>query len=324
MLRLIFLLALLPQFCFAQTVDYVLEENWAALPFKQNATFWTPENSDLVNNQQEARADVFFVHPTTDVFGLKVSGNTKIDNKRVNKQTDRFAMKYQASVFNGSCKIYAPRYRQAALHNFFSKNTQKSRAAFDTAYADVRAAFEFYLKNYNKGRPIIIAGHSQGSMLAARLLKEFFDGKPLQSRLIAAYLIGYPIFANQFQYLKVADHQDSLGGIIAYNTFLMETDNFITDYQNAIAVNPLNWQTGNIFVDASKHLGAIKKNKENIYKNLFGAKCGAGILEIQKPHISGYPPLMKNNYHLHDYSLFYVNLRENIAHRVNLYLEMRE
>jgi hypothetical protein len=319
MLRLIVLIIFVQQFCFAQTVDYASDENWAALPFKQNPAFWTPKNSNFVNKQNEAEADVFFIHPTTDVFGIKTSGNTEIDNRRVNKQTDELAIKYQASVFNGSCKIYAPRYRQAVLHNFFSKNTQKTQEAFNIAYADVKSAFEYYLKNYNNGRPIIIAGHSQGSMLAVRLLRDFFDGKPLQQQLIAAYVIGYPVFTNQFQYLKAATHQDSLGGIIAYNTFLMGTDNFIADYSNAIVVNPLNWQSERVFVDASKHLGAIKKNKENIYKNLFGAKCGNGILEIQKPSISGYPPLMKNNYHLHDYSLFYVNLRENIAHRVELF-----
>lgn len=324
-MRIPFLFFLLQSFCFAQTTNYALEQNWTALPFKENNSFWIPQNLDLKNNQATAEADVFFIHPTTDVYGFKPSGNTKIDNNRVNRQTDDLSIKYQASVFNVSCKVYAPRYQQAVLHNFFSQNTEKSKKSFDIAYTDIKAAFEYYLKNYNNGRPIIIAGHSQGTMHAARLLKEFFDGKPLQKQLIAAYLIGYPIFSNEFQYLKVANDADSLGGIISYNTFLIGAEGFITDkYKNAIVVNPLNWKTDNIFVDASKHLGGIITNKESIYPKLFGAKCGNGILEIQKPNISGYIPLLKTSYHLYDYALFYMNLRENIAHRTTLFLKLNK
>lgn len=320
MLKPFLITILLLNYCLAQTTNYALESNWAALPFKANNSFWIPTPSTLKNNQDSAQVDVFFIHPTTDVFGMKISGNTKIDNKRVNQQTDELSIKYQASVFNGSCKVYAPRYQQAVLHNFFIRNSDKAQESFNIAYADVKAAFEYYLKHYNQGRPIIIAGHSQGSLHAARLLREFFDGKPLQKQLVAAYIIGYPTFSNQFQFLKSADNADALGGIISYNTYLIGTSNFVQDYTNAIVVNPLNWQTDHTFVDASKHLGAIKSNKNGIFKNLFGAKCGNGILEIQKPNSSGFPPLLKNNYHVYDYALFYMNIRENVAHRVQLFL----
>ncbi len=325
MLKQLIFLLLLYNICLAQTTNYAVEENWAALPFKENLSYWTPKKSTLKNNQTNVQIDVFFIHPTTDIYGLKVSGNTKIDNQRVNKKTDELSIKYQASVFNETCKVYAPRYRQAVLHNFFSRNSNKSKAAFDLAYSDIKAAFEYYLANYNHGRPIIIAGHSQGTMHAARLLKEYFDNKPLQKQLVVAYLIGYPIYANEFQSLKVNGDADSIGGFVSYNTFLMGADNFFTEkYKNAVVVNPLNWKTDKQFVDASKHLGGIKTNKEQIFPNLFGAKCGNGILEIQKPNVSGYVPLVKNNYHLYDYALFYMNLRENIAHRANLYINLKK
>lgn len=304
----------------AQIANYAIEKNWAALPHINNNSYWIPNNT-IANNQPNAPADVFFIHPTTDIFGLKISGNTDLDNDRVNKQTDELSIQYQASVFNVACKVYAPRYRQAVLQNFFLRNSDKSKQAFNVAYEDIKAAFEYYLKNYNKGRPIIIAGHSQGSMHAARLLKDFFDGKPLQQQLVAAYLIGYPTFPNQFQYLKTAEHADSLGGIISYNTFLLGTDGaFSNEYKGAIVVNPLSWNTDNAFVNSSYHLGGIKKNKTEIYTKLLGAKCGNGILEIQKPNVAGYVPLIRNNYHIHDYSLFYMNIRQNVEHRVTLFL----
>ncbi|QQR96781.1 MAG: DUF3089 domain-containing protein [Sphingobacteriales bacterium] len=318
--RLLFLLFLLQKVAFAQVTDYAQTQNWAALPQVSNNSNWTP-NTSIKNNQSIAKADVFYIHPTTDIYGLKISGNTSLDNDRVNKQTDELCIQYQASVFNAACKVYAPRYQQAVLHNFFARNSDKSKEAFNTAYQDIKAAFEYYLKNYNQGRPIVIAGHSQGSMHAARLLKDFFDGKDLHKQLVAAYLIGYPTFPNQFQYLKVAEHADSLGAIISYNAFLLGTDGSFSDaYKGAMVVNPLSWNTTNEFVDASKNLGGIKKNKNEIFPKLLGAKCGNGILEIQKPNISGYVPLLKNNYHIHDYSLFYMNIRENVEHRVNLFL----
>ena len=65
--------------------------------------------------------------------------------------------------------------------------------AFATAYADIKAAFEYYLKNYNHGRPIIIASHSQGSTHALHLLKDYFENKPLQKQLVAAYIVGMTI-----------------------------------------------------------------------------------------------------------------------------------
>ena len=91
------------------------------------------------NEQATAKADVFFIHPTTDVMALR--GNANLDNKAINRQTDNYTIKYQASVFNGSCKVYAPRYRQAALHNFFTKIIDRAQDAFDTAYSDIKIWF---------------------------------------------------------------------------------------------------------------------------------------------------------------------------------------
>src|SRR3954466_5565040 len=115
------------------SIDYSKTDNWAALPVKSDNADWVPEKSSLKNNQDSAKVDVFFIHPTTDVTGY--FGNTDIDDRSVNKQTDNFPIKFQASVFNGSCKVYAPRYRQAVLNNFFTRKSEKSQAAFDLAYS---------------------------------------------------------------------------------------------------------------------------------------------------------------------------------------------
>ncbi|MFN8237930.1 MAG: DUF3089 domain-containing protein [Chitinophagales bacterium] len=310
----ILLLSFIP--CFA--LDYSNPDNWAALPAMKDNADWTPKG--LRDNQDSARADVFFIHPTTDLTGFK--GNANIENNAINNQTDNFPIKYQASVFNGSCKVYAPRYRQAALNNFFARNSERSRDAFDFAYQDIREAFQYYLKYYNQGRPIIIAGHSQGSMHAQRLLREFFDGTPLQKQLVEAYIIGYPTKENQFQFLKVSEKADTFGGYISYCTFGMDAKiDWMTEYNNAVVVNPLSWTRDKTFVSASYNLGSVSRKSEEMYANVCGARCGNGVLEIQKPESGGFVSLGFKNYHLFDYNLFYLNIRENVAMRLKKFLE---
>ena len=298
--------------------DYSNQQNWAALPTMKDNADWTPNG--LTNKQDSAQVDVFFIHPTTDVTGFK--GNANIDNKAINNQTDDFPIKYQASVFNESCKVYAPRYRQAALHNFFTKNNETSQKAFDIAYQDIKAAFEYYLKNYNNGKPIIIAGHSQGSMHAQRLLREYFDGKPLQNQLVEAYIIGFPTHENQFQDLKISEKADTFGGYISYSTFGMDSKiiSVVPEYNNAVSVNPLDWTTNKEFVSSQENKGSLTKKSNELVKHLFGAKNGNGIVEIQKPG-EGFVPMTMKNYHIYDYSLFYINIRENVALRIKKYFE---
>lgn len=303
--------------CFA--TDYTQQNNWAALPTMQDNADWTPKG--LQNKQDSARVDVFYIHPTTDVTGFK--GNADINEKSINKQTDKFPIKYQASVFNESCKVYAPRYQQAALNNFFSKNTDRSQEAFNVAYNDIKAAFEYYLQHYNNGRPIIIAGHSQGTKHAQRLLREFFDGKPLQSKLVEAYLIGFPTKETQFQYLKVSEKADTFGGYISYSTFGQDSKiaTVVPEYNTAVSVNPLNWTTDKLFVSGSENKGSLSVKSNEIIRTVFGTKNTNGILEIQKPQEGGFVPMVMKNYHLYDYSLFYMNIRENVALRIKKYFE---
>lgn len=122
------------------------------------------------NYKPDSLADVFFIHPTTLTDYNHARWNAEIDDAIINSKTDYSSILYQASVFNEKCRVFAPRYRQAHIRCFFM-NTPDTDSAFEIAYADVKAAFEFYLKIYNNYRPIIIASHSQGTKHAGRLLK---------------------------------------------------------------------------------------------------------------------------------------------------------
>ena len=66
----------------------------------------------------------------------------------------------------------------------------REKPSLDGPYADVRDAWRAYLAHDNHGRGVVLIGHSQGSILLTRLIAEEIDGKPAQTRLVAAYLAG--------------------------------------------------------------------------------------------------------------------------------------
>jgi hypothetical protein len=150
-----------------------------AFPGRNGLERSTPLGSSAID-EASAPADVFFIHPTSylknDVW------NAAYD---LHGAYDEPILLGQLSAFNGCCRLYAPRYRQASL-----VAQGKSPAAVQLAYADVARAFRYYIDHENHGRPFIIASHSQGSRLAVELLQSEILGSPLQQRLVAAYVIG--------------------------------------------------------------------------------------------------------------------------------------
>ena len=170
---------------------------------------------------KDSLVDVFFLHPTTYTHRrrkIPKKLNADIDNKYINAKTDYSTILYQASVFNEQSRVFAPRYRQAHISLFFSKDKTKADSAFEIAYQDLKTAFEYYLQHWNNGRPIIIASHSQGSKLGERLLKEFFENKQLQNKLVAAYIIGWPVPKEYFSSLKMCGDSLQTGCICSWRT----------------------------------------------------------------------------------------------------------
>ncbi len=97
----------------------------------------------------------------------------------------------QFARFGSVCKLYAPSYRQvtiAALRKVMMG--QQSTGDGELAYADVLAAWKDYLARDNHGRGVVLVGHSQGSRVLLRLIKEEIDGKPAQKQLVSALILG--------------------------------------------------------------------------------------------------------------------------------------
>lgn len=306
--------------------DYSQLKYWAAHPYKKDPSDSIP--APLKNEPVDSSVDVFFLHPTT-LTDKKLHGkvwNADINDADLNAKTDYSSILYQASVFNGSCRVFAPRYRQAHIYAFFAKDTAKGKQALHDAYNDVRSAFLYYLKNYNNGRPIILASHSQGTVHAATLLKEFFENKPLMKQLVCAYVVGMVLPKNYFTSINPCTEASSTGCISGWRTYRKNyTPAFVKkEAGNSLVVNPLSWQMDSIKINRKQNAGAVVYNFNKIINHPNGAQIQNGILWVERPKFPGSFLYFSKNYHPGDINLFYVNIRENVKTRVGAFMKKKE
>ena len=306
--------------------DYSDLQFWAASPYKDDTSDRVPEF--LKNEVRDTRADVFFIHPTS-YFGEKKGSpwNADLRDTTVNNNTDNLSIRLQASVFNGSCRVFAPRYRQGNMEAFYVFNTPEAQTAFDLAYQDVKKAFQYYLKHDNKKRPIIIASHSQGTLHAIRLLQEFFDGKPLQKHLVCAYIIGYQIKKDAFKKLPVGESARQTGCFVGWRTYAKGEipKGAALENGNSVCVNPLTWNTSEEWASKDLHQG-IMYNFVKIIPHTIGAgiEPTTKILWIDNQVAPDDQKKKMTNFHRWDYNLFWMNIRQNVKDRIDAYLAGHE
>ena len=307
--------------------DYSNSEHWASLPDKVDAADSVPKKSNLKNLQAIASADVFFVHPTIfiDEPTNQYKWNADVNDNKLNHQTQVSTILNQASIFNGSCRIYAPYYRQAHLYSFHTTSPNDGAKALELAYQDVKAAFEYYLKHYNQGRPIVIASHSQGSYHCERLLQDYFDGKELQKQLVAAYLIGRAIKADAFLNLKPSENPEEVGVWASWNTFAKNhyPDNYERYFKGSVSTNPLLWNSSNTFAPKELNHGGVAFHF-TYAPQLSDAQNHEGMLWINKPYFKGRFLIHTKRWHRADMNLFYMNIRENVALRIEKFNEQKK
>ncbi|MEL6140958.1 MAG: DUF3089 domain-containing protein [Bacteroidota bacterium] len=301
--------------------NYERSKYWAALPTSEDQADRTP--TGLNDRQYKAKADVFYVHPTIylDTRRGNRAWNANLADEKLNESVEETAILNQASIFNSAGKVFAPRYRQAHLAVFQPKHVEAMKPALDLAYTDVLAAFDYFLAHLNEGRPIIIAAHSQGTLHATRLLQDRFDGKDLQNKLIAAYLVGMPIRKDQFSSIPVCEAPEQTACFLSWRTY---REDYVPESrdttQEAVVVNPLNWTTKTGLVPATENKGAVLYNFEKILPELVGAEIKGPRLYTNKPRFFGDIFFNRKNYHIGDYNLFWMNIRENAVARVKAFL----
>ncbi len=290
--------------------DYSLAKNWSGLPFREDAADVIP-SAETWKNDSLKEVDVFFIYPTMYMSGK--TWNADLSNKKLNKKIDKKPIRYQASVFNESCRVYAPRYRQSAIKAFFTLEGEgKKSLAF--AYNDVKQAFQYYLDHYNHGRPIIIASHSQGTYHARRLLAEFFDGTKLNKQLVCAYAVGFAINDTMFTKLKPCEDKNQTDCYVTWASFRQGYQPLVTELAGNICVNPISWNRDTVAIDKTKSIGGILLNFNKSYPT--GAQIHKHYLWVKTkiPFVRGF-----TNMHVADYNLFWFDIRKNVKERIDSY-----
>jgi Protein of unknown function (DUF3089) len=272
--------------------------------------------------------DVFYVYPTVlfnDTDWIMDPASSKMQTAA------QAAFDTQAVVFDGQANIYAPMYRQMNLAAL--SLAEKDAAPLEKyGHDDIWRAFNYYLKYENNGRPFFLAGHSQGSKILTNIMLEHWGGTDAEDRLIAALLIGWSLTPANLKAnpaIVMCDQANSTGCIISYNTMAAGKQSIApTRLPGALVVNPLSWTMDESFVPAEKNMGAVFFTDDfhpAKYPNFTSAQIIDSGLVVQPGDVTlvtvkdGKFP--SGIYHAFDYSLFFENIRANIAERIKAFHE---
>jgi len=300
------------------SVDYSNEVNWAVLPKKKVAELEKVKVCPCSDS-----VDVFYVYPTLFLDEKDPRWIKELSDSAFSKKILETAVKYQATAWASAGQLYVPFYRQAHIRSYHRLD-EGGRDSLLFAYSDVRAAFLYYLEHDNKGRGIILAGHSQGSTHISLLLKEFFDGKKLQDQLIAAYMPGIGFEATEFGSVKLMTNPKETGGFVSWNTHKKHADkNTVKWHLGKAVINPITWDT-TMFAPRKLHQGFLYSNNQ-LYRQSIGVHIDNGFIWIRPPHFP-YRLLAftMKNYHIGDVNFFWEDIRQNAILRATSYLSQKQ
>ncbi len=322
--------------------DYSSANAWAVWPGKSSSANIIPKGISGTINGNPA-VDVFFIHPTT--YLSNATWNAKFDEGgATGLQLEMGVLRYQTSVFNGCCRIFAPRYRQATISAFLKPGNDSS-SAFDLAYGDVERAFDYYIAHQNQGRPFILASHSQGSLHATRLLQaRIIASKNLKQNLVAAYVVGASLPQNmEYTGLPACNTSKQTRCIVNWNStapfvplaigrgIMMTFGNGKYETVGSktwLCINPLTWRAKGVAA-ASLNRGALPSVANTaelpaVVSRVTGAECSRGrlVVRLSPGKRKGFiDPLSKlGSFHNHDYNLFYASIRKNAIDRANAFV----
>lgn len=312
--------------------NYSQASSWLARPGKPNdPSLWLP---DGITVAAAGKAAIFYVHPTT--YLEQDRWNAPLDAGGDTAFRTQLFVQSQASAFNSAGDVWAPRYRQAAFGAFLL-DTRDARNALDLAYRDVAAAFDIFVREAGN-RPIILAGHSQGALHIERLLREKVAGRPLARRVVAAYVVGWPISTVSdlpALGLPACRAPDQTGCILSWMTFgdPANPDLILGQWKNSkgltggdrrqadvLCVNPISGVEGGAAPpqdNAGTLVPAGGLKSATLDRGLVGAHCNKGLLTLDgSPPALGPFVLPGNNYHAYDYALFWGAVRSDAERRL--------
>jgi hypothetical protein len=283
--------------------------------------------------------DVFFIYPTSWRAKPGEFPVAAINNPEMRHWAEYY-LDTRGSAFETAGNMYAPFYRQLDASFSLNQESVALTAGYmaGVPYTDIKAAFDYYVRHFNNGRPFIIASHSQGSVMGLLLLIDYMKERPeVYKRMVAAYLIGIPVTQAVYDmcpWLKAAQRADDTGVIISYNTQapIVDAPGNPLSNKNSVLINPVSWRINDEKTVAGQSKGSVAVDEETGDMTDLGSIADARIDQAQgviivdvdrqkfssDPASRAYFPL--GMFHENDIPLFYYDLRANAELRARTFL----
>lgn len=295
-------------------VDYSKAENWVSLP-----------------TEATKPVDVFYIYSTVIGYRDPVQICDIADTMMV--AGAQMVRRLQTSVFDESCNVYMPYYRQISMPK---PGTDYPALTNYLSGFDATDALDYFLTHLNQGRPFIIAGHSQGSSLVLNLLENYVVKHPeALSRMVAAYPIGFAVTKDYLARtgLKFAEGATDTGVIVSWNAegpANSEANNVVLA-PGAISINPINWKRDATYAPVTDNLGSLTLEGKLVVPGIADARVdtvrgSVMVTSISNPELYAMPSTDTDmfgpeSYHRYDYGFFYNTLKKNIADRIDAFLK---
>lgn len=301
---------------------------------RYKATDYSDVNNWLANPKHTDKdVDVFYLYPTFYI-GPEHAGAVTNLIMREGAKINRAAY---ASVYEKSANLFMPYYRQMNADYLLTlplKDQEKFMRGIPGL--DCINAFIYYIEHYNDGRPFILAGHSQGSNALLYVLEYMRTRPQLMERFIAAYVIGYSVtndFLKKNPPLKFAEGRTDQKVIISWNTESpgLTNPNPVVK-PGALVINPISWTTEETYAakedSKGSRLGLIAKFEDAPQHADARINKERGVVICSTANPKDYK-LLSNLFeegvlHAGDYPLYYYDLQQNVADRIEAYFKMHK
>lgn len=211
--------------------DYSRDSTWLCLPGRADVcstplatTALNPNGYGSTGQSSVAKDppfDCFYVYPT-------VSRDEGLNSDMTPGPEEKGVAQSQFARFASVCRTFAPIYRQMTVGAVvaFSAGGDIAPAAA-LAYRDVAAAWHNYLRTRSQGRPFVLIGHSQGSLMLQQLIvNEIEKDPPLAARMKLAIIPGFNVLVpsgrlvgGTFKKTPLCSREGETGCVIAWSSF---------------------------------------------------------------------------------------------------------
>ena len=288
--------------------------------------------------------DTVYVYPTVySDSGADAPEIVPIDNETMRAGAQSNFAVYSAA-YSHCTNVFAPYYRQTNMYTYagldsegileFQQREQRT---------DIYAALDYYFEHYNDGRPYILAGHSQGSMMIRIVLREYMRAHPeYYGNMVAAYVLGYSMTTDDLEYnpeLRFAQGADDTGVVISWNIEGPgnKDQSSIVVCENAVSINPINWRTDETYAPAEDNLGTYTVRSGTNELEPYPVKADArvdvgrgvvvctseGLPSISDRSAASAYYFGPESYHNGDYLFYFDNIKENVKLRTERFLSGR-